>query len=170
MAIDITTPSPGKFGWIINATSADASGCEQLKAAPAAGLSIIVDHLTINNGANAINIIIGAGKNGAAVTAALIGPVAMAANTSLQWDFPTGMVLTAATALTVDASGPGQFAFSPGAGLNDGPTGGVFLRCIDQAAAAVRIFRKARTRITGECLVSEKPPEAAGGSTPSGGD
>ena len=50
MAIAITTPQPGKFGWIINATSADASGCEELKAAPAAGLSIIVDHITINNG------------------------------------------------------------------------------------------------------------------------
>jgi len=50
MAIAITTPQPGKFGWIINATSADASGCEELKAA-VAGKSIIVDHLTINNGA-----------------------------------------------------------------------------------------------------------------------
>jgi hypothetical protein len=59
MAIAVTTPSPGKFGFIINATSADASGCEELKAAPSAGLSIIVDHLTINNGANAISITIG---------------------------------------------------------------------------------------------------------------
>jgi len=74
MAITITTPSPGKFGWIINATSADASGCEELKAAPAAGTSIIVDHLTINNGSDAISITIGAGKTGAAVTTALIGP------------------------------------------------------------------------------------------------
>ena len=50
MAISTTTPQPGKFGWIINATSADASGCEELKAAPATGLSIIVDHLTIITG------------------------------------------------------------------------------------------------------------------------
>ena len=107
MAIAVTTPSSGKFGWIINATSADASGCEELKAAPAAGLSIIVDHLTINNGASAISITIGAGENAGAVTTALIGPIAMAANTSLQWDFSAGMVLTAATSLTVDASGAG---------------------------------------------------------------
>ena len=106
MAISITTPQPGKFGWIINATSADVSGCEELKAA-VADKSIIVDHLTINNGANAISITIGQGKTGAGVTTALIGPVAMAANTSLQWTFPSGMVLTAATALTVDASGAG---------------------------------------------------------------
>jgi hypothetical protein len=107
MAISITTPSPGKFGFILNATSADASGCEELKAAPAAGLSIVVDHLTINNGASAISITIGQGETGGAVTTALIGPVAMAANTSIQWDFPSGMVLTAATSLTVDASGAG---------------------------------------------------------------
>ncbi len=104
MAISITTPQPGKFGWIINATSADASGCEQLKAAPAAGTSIIVDHITINNGAGAQSITVGQGKTGAGVTVALIGPIAMAANTSLQWDFPSGIVLTAATSLTVDSS------------------------------------------------------------------
>lgn len=112
MAIDITTPTPAKFGFILNATSADASGCEILKAAPAAGLSIIVDHLTINNGPNAITITIGEGKNGGAVTTALIGPIAMAANTSIQFNFTRGfavkgMTLTAATALTVDAgAGP----------------------------------------------------------------
>lgn len=107
MAITVTTPSPGKAGFILNGVSADASGCEELKAAPATGLSIIVDHLTINNGANAISITIGEGKTGAGVTTALIGPVAMAANTSIQFTFPQGMKLTAATALTVDASGAG---------------------------------------------------------------
>lgn len=107
MAIAVTTPTPGKFGFILNATSADASGCEELKAAPAAGISIIIDHLTINNGASAISITIGEGETTGAVTTALIGPIAMAANTSLQFDFSYGMVLTAATSLTVDASGAG---------------------------------------------------------------
>ena len=111
MAITVTTPSAGKFGFILNGVSADASGCEELKAAPAAGLSIIVDHLTINNGANAIFITIGEGETGGAVTTALIGPIAMAANTSLQWDFISkflgGMALTPGTALTVDTSGAG---------------------------------------------------------------
>jgi hypothetical protein len=107
MAIAITTPTVGKFGFILNATSADASGCEELKAAPAAGSSIIVDHLTINNGANAISITIGEGETDGAVTTALIGPIAMAANSYIQWDFPSGVVLTAATSLTVDASGAG---------------------------------------------------------------
>ncbi len=108
MAITVTTPGAGKAGFILNATSADASGCEELKAAPAAGSSIYVDHLTINNGANAISITIGEGETGGAVTTALIGPIAMAANTSLQFDFRHGgMKLTAATSLTVDASGAG---------------------------------------------------------------
>jgi hypothetical protein len=107
MAISITTPSPGKFGFILNATSADASGCEELKAAPAAGISIIVDHLTINNGGNAISITIGQGAAAGAVETALIGPIAMAANTSIQFNFPYGMVLTTAKSLTVDASGAG---------------------------------------------------------------
>lgn len=106
MAISITTPQSGKDGFIINATSADASGCEELKAA-LAGSSIVVDQLTINNGANAISITIGEGETGGAVTTALIGPIAMAANTSLQFTFPQGMKLTAATSLTVDASGAG---------------------------------------------------------------
>jgi hypothetical protein len=91
----------------LNATSADASACEELKAAPDAGLSILVDHLTINNGANAISITIGEGETGGAVTTALIGPISFGANSSLQWDFPDGMVLTAATSLTVDGSGAG---------------------------------------------------------------
>jgi len=104
MAISITTPTPAKFGWIINATSADVSGCEELKAAPAAGTSLIIDHITINNGAGAQSITIGAGKTGAGVTTALIGPIAMAANTSIQWTFPYGMVVAAATSLTIDST------------------------------------------------------------------
>jgi len=104
MAIAITTPNPGKFGWIINATSADASGTEELKAA-VAGKQIIVDHVTINNGAGAQSITIGEGESGpGSVTTALIGPVAMAANTSLQFDFPSGMALSAATSLTIDST------------------------------------------------------------------
>jgi hypothetical protein len=114
MAIAVSNLTPGRLGFILNATSADASGCEELKAAPAAGTSIIVDHLTINNGASTLSITIGQGETGGAVTTALIGPVAMAANTSLQFDFTDphftgqgGMVLAAATSLTVDASGAG---------------------------------------------------------------
>jgi hypothetical protein len=108
MAITVTNPTPGKFGFFVNGVSADASACEELKAAPAAGLSIIIDHLTINSDA-AITITIGEGETAGAVTTALIGPVSFAANQSMQWDFRNGgMVLTVATSLTVDSSGAGN--------------------------------------------------------------
>lgn len=107
MAISVQTPGVGKIGWIINGTSADASGCEELIAAPAAGTSIYVDYLVISSGA-AITITIGAGETGGAVTTALIGPVTFAANTSLVFPMPAGgMKVGAATSLTVDASGAG---------------------------------------------------------------
>lgn len=101
----ITTPTPGKFGWIINATCSDASACEEIKAAPGAGLSIIIDHLTINNGAAGTqSITIGSGETGpGSVEAALIGPIAMAINSSIQWDFPQGLVLPVNKSLTVDS-------------------------------------------------------------------
>lgn len=104
MAFVNTDMQPGHFGWIRNGTCADASGCEEFMAAPGTGLSIVVDHITINNGAGAQNITIGEGETHPAVTKALIGPIAMAVNTSLQWDFPSGMVLAADAALTVDSN------------------------------------------------------------------
>ena len=107
MAITVTTPTPGKFGFLANGWTADASACEELKAAPAAGVSIVIDHLTINSG-SAITVTIGAGETGGAVTTALIGPVSFAANTTLQWTFLNGLVLPAATSLTVDSSGAGN--------------------------------------------------------------
>lgn len=100
----ITTPTPGKFGWIINATCSDASACEELKAAPGTGLSIIVDHITINNGsAGTQDITIGQGEAAGAVETALIGPISMAINDSIGWDFPQGICLSANKSLTVDS-------------------------------------------------------------------
>lgn len=104
MAIAITTPTPGKFGFIINATSADVSACEELKAAPGVGKQIIVDHITITNGAAGTqNVTIGQGVAAGGVETALIGPMAMAINTSIQWTFPSGMWLAANKSLTIDS-------------------------------------------------------------------
>lgn len=105
MAIAVTTPI-AKSGFIVNATSADASGCEEIIAATS-GKAIKINHLTINNGANAISHTIGQGKTGAAVTTALIGPIAMAANTSIQWTFSPSLELAVGTALDIDSSGAG---------------------------------------------------------------
>lgn len=111
MAITVTTPDVGPGSqagaFIINGVSADASGCEELKAAPGAGKSIYINRLTVNNGANALSHTIGEGETTGAVTTALIGPIAMAANTSIQWNFKPPMKLTAATALVIDSSGAG---------------------------------------------------------------
>jgi len=111
MAISINTPASENFGWIINATSEDVSECEELVAAPPAGSSIIIDYLVINSAA-AITVTIGQGETAGAVTTALIGPISFAANQTLQLDLRNfrngGLALTAATSLTVDASGAGN--------------------------------------------------------------
>jgi len=108
MAITVTESQPGEFGFILNGVSADASGCEELKAAPGAGKNIIVDTISISTGA-AIDVTIGAGETTGAVTTVLVGPVTMAQDQTVQFDFRGrgGMILTANTSLTVDASGAG---------------------------------------------------------------
>ena len=110
MAISVTSPQPAGFGFIKNATSADASGTEEIIAAPAAGISIVIECLVISSDA-AISVTIGAGETGGAVTTALIGPVTFAAGQTIAWPFTgtvQGLVVTAATSLTVDASGAGN--------------------------------------------------------------
>lgn len=107
MPITVTTPTVGTAGFIVNGVSADASGCEELKASPGTGKYLLITHITINNGADALSHTIGAGETTGAVTSAMIGPVAMAANTSLQWNFNPPMRLPAATALVIDSSGAG---------------------------------------------------------------
>lgn len=113
MAITVTTPDVGPGSqagaFIINGVSADASGCEELKAAPGAGKSIYINRLTVNNGADALSHTIGEGETTpGSVGTALIGPIAMAANTSLQWEFYPPMKLTANTSLVLDSSGAGS--------------------------------------------------------------
>lgn len=108
MAITVTTPAVGKFGFFANGVSADASGTEELVAG-VAGKSIYVDHLTISSDA-AITISIGEGETvpGTPDTV-LLGPVPFAVNQSIPWNFLNGgMKLTAAKSLVVDASGAGN--------------------------------------------------------------
>jgi hypothetical protein len=110
MSITVTIPDvgPASFqGFIVNGVSADVSGCEELKAAPGTGKSILLHHLTINSGA-AITITIGEGETTpGSVDTALIGPISFAANQSLQWNFYPPMKLTANKSLVIDSSGAG---------------------------------------------------------------
>ena len=43
MAIAVTSPQAAGSGFILNATSADASGGEEILAAPATGVSIVIE-------------------------------------------------------------------------------------------------------------------------------
>ena len=108
MAIDITTPGVGLWGFHLNATSVDVSGVEVLKAAPGAGLSIYVDHITLNS-TDAIALSIGEGETvPGTVDEILLGPIEFAALETLQWDFRNGgMKLTENTLLCIDADGGG---------------------------------------------------------------
>jgi len=110
MAVTVTSPQAASSGWIKNATSADASGCEVILAAPAAGTSIVVEHVVISSD-SAISVTLGEGESTGAVESALIGPVTFAAGQTIVFPMTgrtQGMVLTAAKALTVDASGAGN--------------------------------------------------------------
>jgi len=110
MAISVTSPQAVKSGWIKNAISADASGCEEIIAAPGAGLSLVIEHIVISSD-SAISVTIGEGETTGAVTTALIGPVTFAAGQSIPFPITgrtQGIKLTADTSLTVDASGAGN--------------------------------------------------------------
>ena len=87
MAIAITSPQADTWGFIKNCTSANASGGEVILAGTA-GTKIKVKHLTMNNlTAGALSFTLE--DEGTA----LIGPVSIGANSSLQWDFNPMMAL-----------------------------------------------------------------------------
>jgi hypothetical protein len=109
MAISVTSPEARKSGFIKNATSADASACEEIIAAPGAGKNIFIEYLVISSD-SAISVTIGAGETTGAVTTALIGPVTFAAGQTIPFPFTTrtkGLKVAANTSLTVDSSGAG---------------------------------------------------------------
>ena len=92
--------------WQVNATSADASGCELIVAAPGTGYVLVVTRLVIYIGA-AITVTIGSGKSGSAVEAVVIGPLGGAAGTYPLDCRARPIVLTTNKSLSFDASGAG---------------------------------------------------------------
>ena len=110
MAISVTSPSAAKAGWVKNATSADASGCEEILAAGGAGTCHVIEHCVISSD-SAISVTLGGGETSGAVTTALIGPVTFAAGQMIEWSFlgrSGGIKVGKNTAITVDASGAGN--------------------------------------------------------------
>lgn len=107
MAITKQSNTSARAGFSVNATSADASGAEELVAA-VADKSIYVTQLSIAT-VSAVTVTIGAGETTSAVTTVLYGPVPFAATTPGQVKelFNPPIKLAEATALVVDTSGSG---------------------------------------------------------------
>jgi len=107
MAISKVSNTVDRAGFCVNFNSADISGCEELVAA-VSGKSIKVERLELSFGA-AINVTLGAGETGGAVTTTLVGPIYGAANGFVSLNFEKRpIVVAAATSLTMDGSGAGN--------------------------------------------------------------
>jgi len=90
--------------WKVNASSADASACETVKAAPGSGYELVVRRLVLSIGGSA-TVNIGAGEESSACKRVLLGPLGGSAMT-IPLDFgERGLVLDPNAALTIDASG-----------------------------------------------------------------
>ncbi|MGD8499099.1 MAG: hypothetical protein PVJ86_00535 [Phycisphaerales bacterium] len=116
-AIRLTAPhqkvvSRSVTRWAVNASSADASACEEIKASPGSGNKLVVERLVVGIGA-AITVTIGSGEANGAVGGDKIGPLGGAAGTYLL-DFgpDDAYELIAAKSLTFDASGAGTVAIA----------------------------------------------------------
>jgi len=101
--------------FIVNAYSADLSGTEEIKAAPAAG-QIVVEQLSVICLVKDITVTIGAGETGGAVTSTIWGPLPFQEEVTgagymmgvqYTWRPVHAIWLPATTSLTVDASGAG---------------------------------------------------------------
>jgi len=93
--------------WHINATSADASECEEIVADPGAGYALVIERLLIHIGA-AITVTVGSGETGpGSVEGDKIGPLGGAAGTFEIDCREEPIQLTTNKSLTFDASGAG---------------------------------------------------------------
>ena len=109
MAITKNNLTPAGSGFSVNASSSDASGCEELKAAPGTGKSIYLTQIQISC-VSAITVTVGMGENAGAVTTILLGPFNFTATSGSPVNLAfrdRGVKLTANTSLTIDASGAG---------------------------------------------------------------
>lgn len=109
MAVTTTSLQTATSGWAVNATSADASGCEVILAAPGAGVSLYLESVLIN-GVNGITVTIGEGETASAPDAIILGPITFAGASwaeTVVHEFLRPIKLTANKALVVDASGAG---------------------------------------------------------------
>lgn len=107
-SMERTTPEEGTITarQRINFSSADASGCEEIVAAPGAGYELLLQRLTLTVG-GAVTVDIGSGEKSNACEKVLLGPLAGSAM-PVSLDFGhEPIVLDPNKSLTVDASGAG---------------------------------------------------------------
>lgn len=105
-AVTLTNDNVDRSGFVVNAYSADWSGCETIKAA-VTGKSIYIERIYINCH-DAETLTFGAGETGGAVTATVFGPLSCPADTIVELIFTRPIKVTAATALVVDAAAAGD--------------------------------------------------------------
>lgn len=103
----ITNLNLATLGFCVNATSADASAAETLKAAGGSGISHYIEYISINC-ASAITVTVGSGETASAVDTPIIGPVTFTTSGG-QYDvyFNRAVKVDANTAITCDASDAG---------------------------------------------------------------
>lgn len=107
MATVVTSSQSFPTGFSISLNSDDLRGCEELVAAPGAGKAIEVDTVTISAGA-AMDVTLGAGESSGAVETVLIGPIYLAANSTVAVPLQKPIRLATNKAITADASAAGN--------------------------------------------------------------
>jgi hypothetical protein len=106
MVITLATLNPSPGGFAANGYSADWSGCEELVAAPASGVSIYLSKILVLCTAD-VAITIGEGDNEGTVESVLMGPLKIHVGGRIVYEFLRPIKLTAAKSLTADADGAG---------------------------------------------------------------
>ncbi len=107
MAVATQASTPARRGAITNSSSADIRSAEVVRAAPGAGLSIYLRHLTISVDA-AMAVTVGAGETASAVTTVIAGPFHLAQDSTINVPFPEHVKLAANTALVADSDTAGN--------------------------------------------------------------
>lgn len=111
MAVALTTTAQYPTGFVLVANSDDFSATEIARAAPAAGVSIYIDHVIIKNGATATTITIGEGETSSDLDTDLIGPIDLDADQQVEILLRRPIKLTAATLLGIDAAASSAGSF-----------------------------------------------------------
>ena len=107
-AVTKNSLTPSTFGFAVNATSSDASECEELLAA-VSGKAHYLTQAAISCGSD-ITVTIGAGEDANNVKTVLLGPVVFKAAGSnfASWTFEPALKIADANSITFDAGGAGN--------------------------------------------------------------